>query len=346
MLWPPTLASGAGAGVQKQWKPRDAERRLPTRRPLWQPVLVARVIRAQLDGPDAEPGRIPASDVARLILGLERAIARAAYLVLGQRWRGTGRHRQAIENAARLRFIGVESGSFVELLALPETNAPTEDELPVSVADLGSLAFDRLLDALGRDQTDVDAELAAVIARMAAELGIGDRNTALILTDHAEEPNSERSRRGYIDVSVRHRMQDLGSQIPRSREETLVGVLVEADFEGQTARLRLADGNAVTVDFPNELADEIQQALRSQAGFEGAVRYHPTTAQAVAVELRAVVRGSQLALGGEAFWQPNTFSRLQAAQGTRGLVYPAELAIADLSDDERSAFLAGLSSDA
>jgi CRISPR/Cas system endoribonuclease Cas6 (RAMP superfamily) len=73
-----------------------------------------RIVRAQLDGMDAEPGRVAAADVARIILGLERAIARAAYLVLERARRGvTGRHSLAIESAARLRFVGVDRGSFV-----------------------------------------------------------------------------------------------------------------------------------------------------------------------------------------------------------------------------------------
>src|SRR4051812_7217635 len=108
-----------------------------------------RVVRAQLEGTDAEPGRVAAADVARMILGLERAIARAAYLVLGKARRGaTGRHHQVIESAARLRFVGVEKGSFIEVLALPDTAEPSDEELPISVADLSSLAFSRLLEVI------------------------------------------------------------------------------------------------------------------------------------------------------------------------------------------------------
>ena len=47
-----------------------------------------------------------------------------------------------------------------------------------------------------------------------------------------------------------------------------------------------------------------------------------------------------LALDAEAFWQPKSFVELQMAQGTTGRVHPADLAIADLSDEERAAFLA------
>ncbi|MFF0654942.1 hypothetical protein [Micromonospora tulbaghiae] len=301
-----------------------------------------RIVRAKLEGVNAEPGRVAAADVARIILGLERAIARAAYLVLGKARRGTGRHSQAIEGAARLRFVGVERGSFVELLALPEGGEPTDDELPFSVADLSSMAFDRLLTVITSGSPDTDAELAAAVAQLATELGIGDRNTSITLIDDSDTHAGQEPRRATIDASVRERMQRLSQQTPASRDETLVGVLFEADFEGHTARLRLGSGGVVTVNFPPELADDIQEALRSRARLEGHVRYHPRTAQATSVELRAVSRSTQLELDVESFWESQTFSELQAAQGTTGRVDAGALGMADLTDDERAAFLAAL----
>ena len=104
-------------GADRSWL--DVLRQLPGSRPVWQSQCV-RIIRAHLEGAEAEAGRIAAADVARIIIGLERAIASAAYLVLRRPRRGAGRHAQAIESAARLRFVGIESGSFVEILALPE----------------------------------------------------------------------------------------------------------------------------------------------------------------------------------------------------------------------------------
>ena len=229
----------------------------------------------------------------------------------------------------------------MEVLALPDATAPTEDELPIAVADLSSMAFDRLLEAIVAGGSDTDPELAAAVAGMAAELGIGERNTSVVLTSDAE-PVASAPRRAVIDVGVRRRMQELSSRTPSSRDQTLIGMLVEADFEGHTARLRLADGTAVTVNFSADLADEIQEALRSRASFEGAVRYHPKTSEAISVELRAVIRATQLALDAEAFWQTRTFSELQAVQGASGRVLPTDLAILDLTDEERTSFLSEL----
>ena len=58
--------------------------------------------RAKLQGNDATLGVVRARDVARLILGLESAVAAAAYATLGKPRKGsTGRHRAAIEAASR-----------------------------------------------------------------------------------------------------------------------------------------------------------------------------------------------------------------------------------------------------
>ena len=299
-----------------------------------------REIRAQLEGPDAEPGRVAAADVARIILGLERAIARAAYLVLGRPRRSTtGRHSQAVESAARLRFIGSERGSFVELLGLPDTADPSDEELPIPVADLSSAAFSRLLDIITSEGEEADSQLAAAVAQMASELGIGDRNTSITLIDSIS-PTGGQPRRAKIDAAVRERMQRISERRPDVRDETLVGVLFEADFEGNTAKLRLASGGVVTVSFETDLADEIQEALRSQTGIEGLVHYDGRTAQARTVELRAVVRNVQLELNADTFWQPLSFEALKNEQNTTGVVEPNELAIGDLTDDERAAFLA------
>jgi hypothetical protein len=174
---------------------------------------------------------------------------------------------------------------------------------------------------------------------MASELGIGDRNTAITLIDDTPL-RGPAPRRATIDAAVRERMQRISDRRPDVRDETLVGVLFEADFEENSAKLRLASGGVVTVSFVSDLADEIQEALRSQTGVEGLVHYDARTAQARSVELRAIVRSVQLELHSDVFWQPLDFEALQNEQGTTGLVEPNELEILDLTDDERAAFLA------
>lgn len=304
------------------------------------------LLRAQLEGADASLGEVAAADVARMILGLERAIARAAYVVLGESRRGAGRHRQAIASASRLRFVGVEEGSVVGLLALPEAE-PSDAELPIPVPHLSQLAVDRILDMIHGSSDGTDTELADAVAQLAIELGIGDRNSSLTLAGDWINSDGGQPRPAIIDRRVRERMQQIASQLPpSSRDDTLVGVLVEADFEAGTARLRLPDGSAVAVKFSPDLADLIQEGLRSQTQAEGLVRYHPRTHQVIEVELRSLVRSTPFALDEGSFWRTESFAQLQESQGTTGHLDPRELALPDLTDRDRADFLAALANEA
>lgn len=293
-----------------------------------------RIIRATIEGPEAHLGRIPASDVARLILALERTLARAAYIALGrQRRADTGRHRAAIEKATRLRFAGIDGGSFVELLALPDGSAPTDDELPLSVEALGDAAFDRLLDALVNDPSTVDWRLAEAIADLADDLGVGDRNEAVRL-----EPSTPVRRPVVIDGAVRARMRAASEKKPPERDDVVVGMLVEADFEKFTARLQPPIGRAVTVTFPEELSDDIQTTLRQVTTLVGMVSYDPKTHTARRVETRGVTRSEQLELSvGEygGFQDQVTVEELRGAQGVESVSSAAELYDDTLTDKER-----------
>ncbi|MFF5297692.1 hypothetical protein [Paractinoplanes globisporus] len=122
------------------------------------------------------------------------------------------------------------------------------------------MAFSRLLDAIADDDPNIDSQLAAAVAQMAMERGIGDRNSSITLMDGASFPSGE---------PRRARIERVNERRPPARNETLVGTLFEGDFESNTAKLRLPGEGVVTVSFTPDMADEIQEALRSQAGLEG-----------------------------------------------------------------------------
>lgn len=303
---------------------------------------MARIIRAKLAGPEAQLGDVAAADVAKLIIGLERALAHAAYVALGtSRGSQSGRHRAAIERSTRLRFVGVEPGSVIELLALPDLAASTDDELPLAVTDLGGAAFDELLRAISSTADDVDVELASAIAQLGDELAIGERNEYVSFAEL--DSVSELLQAGAVlDRTVRVRMHAIADRPQRSHDDTLVGTLVEADFERGTARLQPTIGIAVVVTFPDEMADDIHDALRQPAQLQGEVRFDPRTAIAREIRLRRVTRADQLVLGGQTFFVQPTVSKLASEQGVGVVAEPAELSDADLTPEERAAFLAPL----
>jgi hypothetical protein len=85
---------------------------------------VGEVVRVRLVGGQAELGLVAASDVAKLLLGIERAV-RLAASGLG-RSPTPGRWIGLIEQVASFRLVGVERGSVVGVLELPELDVSDE----------------------------------------------------------------------------------------------------------------------------------------------------------------------------------------------------------------------------
>lgn len=304
-------------------------------------VFMSRIVQVRLEGPDARPGQIAAADVARVITGLERAMARAAYLVLGRSRRSpSGRHTKAVEAASSLRFVGVDDGSFVELLALPDLSPIEPEFMDLEAQDLSSRAFDRLVSFVQQPLDGGDAELAAAVAQLADELGIGERTQLLTIG----EPDQTRPI-ATIDQAVRRQMRQLSRDLVVHREDAVVGTLFEADFEGQTARLRTSTDGVVTVSYPAEMAGQIHQALRSTSQLEGRITYDHKTGTARSIAISVITRAEQLLLfEPEAEFGENlSIDELQRRQGVAGPVDLASLHTSDWSDVERDAFLSALS---
>jgi hypothetical protein len=277
--------------------------------------------RATLRGSDATLGVIRASDVARLITGLESAVAAAAYATLGKPRRGsTGRHRAAIEAASRLRFQNVESGSVVAVLRLPQLAEITDAAFDIEVDDLAGAAFDRLVACFAELDEQVDPGIAKALADLGQELGIGERHDELLLTS-ARTPAA-----GRLNASSKERMRRLADAPLGHQPDILVGTLREADFDRQTARLHTATGETVTVDFPPALANEIQDALRGQAAFEGIITFDRTTATVKRVDLRRISTPEPLPFDTSAFWQTTSVEELAQAQGVLTATFEAPLA--------------------
>jgi len=301
---------------------------------------MSKVVRVRLSGGEARLGSVPAADVARLLLGVQRAAARASGAVLRRGVKKTGRWGKVIEDAVRFRLVGIEEGSVVGILELPavETGA---DQLELDAGSLGEAALVATI-RTAAGETD-DADVARALVRMVERLGVGSRYEAVTFeTDIPGAPS-----RVVVDGAACRRLQQLAASEPEPRADTLVGLLVEADFESYTARLRAADGQRIIVDFDEEQADDIKKALRGRAELVGEVAYDSLTAQAVRVDLRAITRAEQLAMSldpGE-FWVDVIIDKLRAEHsGIQPITDPAVLAAKDLTDEEADALLAALES--
>jgi len=246
--------------------------------------------RASLHSTELGRDEVEARDVARLIGGLEAVLAAAAYAAAGKPRKGsTGRHRAAIEAASRLRLVAVQPGGVVTL-RLPCLGRPTEETFDVEVDDLAGAAFDRLLAAFTQPDDQVDPGIARALADLGQDLAIGERHEHLLLT------SSRASVAGRLDAGARDRMRRLADAPLGRQPDVLMGTLREADFDRCTARLHTTTGDTITVEFPAELADQIQEELRVQAVFEGLLTFDPATTAVKRVELRRISSAEPLPL--------------------------------------------------
>jgi hypothetical protein len=297
-------------------------------------------LRISLQGQDAFLGRVPARDVANLLITVELAVMRAASVVLNRPKAATGRAHGHVEQAARFRLKAIEEGSVIPVLELPEP-ATTPDQLDIEVASLAETAVERLLSTLALG--DGHPIVAGALLEIADKLRIGERYDAVTFdfrSVRATAPQKAELDRGVSDrlrqVVERERM--------RIRDDALVGTLVEADFERNTARLRGPLNEAITVSFSDDLADDIQDALRRNATLIGKIEYDPGTLVARRLTASSIMRGRQLSLDidDDAFWRERTFAELAADQGIVPADDPGDIFDADASDAEREAFMAAL----
>jgi hypothetical protein len=299
-------------------------------------------LRVKLDGADAKLGQVLASDVARLLLEVERAVTRSASVALGRRRVASGR-RAAIEQAAQLRLVAVEEGSVVPVLRLPESDtAHAEGTLEFEVASLAETAVRGLVEAAAT--AEAHPNVAQALVHLADAVQVGERYESV--TFEYSEKTRDVHRVARLDQATANRLREaIERQPPRIREDTLSGTLVEADFERKTARLRGQLNEAVIVSFDDELADEIQDALRRQATFHGEVAYDPDTLVAQRVRLSKISPGTQLNFGvdPDAFWAERSFQELAAEQGVAPATDSDQLYDREATDAERDAFMAALS---
>ena len=128
--------------------------------------------------------------------------------------------------------------------------------------------------------------VAEAFVRLVDDVGVGSRFRSLTL----EEEGPAGRKMVTLDRPARDRLFEIVSAAPSARDDSLVGVLVEADFESNTARLRTTGGQRIAISFETELADRIQEGLRGQSEFRGEVSYDPKTPEARSVNLRSIVR--------------------------------------------------------
>lgn len=275
-------------------------------------------LRLVLDGSDARLGEVPAADLTRLIDGAIRAVARAAELIAGRQPGRVGRRGTAVENATRFRFVNTFAGSVGVLLRGPDARFGPDAGLELDDPTLTELALLNAFETLSGAERE--PHIARAWVELADDLDIGTRYSGLQFTI---EGRSFGARAETLDRSARTRLHRVALREPAMAASVISGTLVEADFERHTARLRTSSNRTVRLTFDDTHADDVQEALRRQAEFDGVVTYDEKARRITAVDLRAVRRTHQLGLdlGSAEFWRAPTIADLADEQG----VGPADL---------------------
>jgi hypothetical protein len=296
-------------------------------------------IRVRLEGEQARLGEVPAADVARLLLALERAASQAAAVVLGQPKTTTGRYLSVIEQAVRFRLRAIEPGSVVPVLELPEVLYTDDPSLDLEDPRLGEAAIEALMAAA---ETPNDPRIAQALLGFADTMRLGDRYVSVTFDIAAD---ARPARTITIDGATRANLQRYvdSAPSPEARPDDVSGRLFEANFERRTAILRTATHDAVEVAFSEDQEETIQSALRQTSTVRGDVTYDPKTNMAKNVRLTEIVLGvEQLTLDPGDFWRELSFDELAERQHAGAVVDPSSLYDADASDADRDAFMAAL----
>jgi hypothetical protein len=294
-----------------------------------------------LGGPDVRLGEVPAADVGRLLVNLDKVLTGAASVVVRRPAMGPGRREDTIKSAAHFRLRGIKPGSVLAELA-PPAAPQTPDQFDVDVPHLGELAARTLIAGIN-DPDALHPAIAKPLAALLDEAGVGRTadSVSFILTDKAGTSLAT----GVANRELR-RSLDRDETSVAERNSDVLGTLVEADFEHRTARLLLVDNSAVNVSFDDSLDDGIYTALRGQARLEGLVRYDPDTEQAKTIQLRALAPAQDLFdVDPRGFSRVRSFAELQSEQEVSGLVDSSELFDEDASEEERESYariIAGL----
>lgn len=299
--------------------------------------MTARLV-LRLTGDNARFGEVYASDLAHLLGGVDRAVSRTAAQIAGRTPRKGGRLPRAIIGATKLRLTAIKEGSLVLEFAPPDLLSD-QGALDLDDMQLAESAIGKVIDVLEGSETGFP-EATAALCQLAEDLDIGERYETLSLTQPGDV-----IREAVMDAAARSRLSAAVQRRTRRGEgETLVGILYEADFEKNTARLRTPLGDSVIVRFDDSHAMSIKEALREQAQLQGSVSYDEATAVIVSVELVKIASAAQLGLMPdiEHFWVSQSLEELAESQGVNAIDRIEALQDDTINEKEVEDFLAAL----
>ncbi len=290
----------------------------------------------RLEGLHARLGEVPAGDLARLLLAVERVIAFGSAHVINRPIGGRGPRPKAVVDASRIAIVALREGSVVPVLAIPDSLPPPG--FAFETTPLGVLGLQEAIRAAQHPEA-APADLAGALAQLGRDVRVGSEYESVSIRFQVD--GEERSVR--LDRPRLQQLEDRTATAPRLAAGGIEGVLVEADFEALNGHIRTAYGRRIALEYPTDLADDVEEAIRQRRDFVGEVVYDASGQTIESLRLTGIQRQPALWEGLEPgeFWETRTVGELRVLQGATASTDVATLTL-DVTDGEAEAFLEAL----
>jgi hypothetical protein len=303
-----------------------------------------------VEADDMEPGKIAVRDLARLSELVQRGLERTARVLSGQPGSSPGRLPRTIDDATRLVFTGIDRGSAVLQLELPEpadAGAPSPEgtlfEPPAR--DLGFRAMDTFVRGLRGIELAPDAATVpdgwdSSVMEVARELADLAEERDFSLTFDARPPNLAASIARITPQSapsLRHRR----SVVRRRRSAR--GLLVAVDLGTGRVDVQEAAGGRVSCHYEEALETVVKQHLGAVVIASGEEDFDEVLGKHGRLELESLQGASEQMGVEDTFWLNPSATEQAAQQDVGPIVSIEELAAPDLfTDEDIDAFLAAI----
>jgi hypothetical protein len=261
-----------------------------------------------------------ARDLALIADAFERAILRAAEVILEGQPRGPGRKPKALEEQCRLFLVGWRSGSAVACFEVGQRNQ--------LFSDVAGPALDALIDGLEQIQDEhgsLDRTSPASRAALVELAPLGplfDRAVERLEVVGADgiQRRAVFDRRSAVIIAERVR------RVPQAERLVVTGRLDRLDgHDGLAGTVRDREGRVWTCTFPPALEADLRTLWRRWVEVVGVgIRPGPDARRKLAVETIRPVE-APLEERGRRFWTAPTLDRLAVEQGVAPIGSTEEL---------------------
>jgi len=298
---------------------------------------VKSVLKLRVRGPGIGKGRIPVPDLIKICQEAQSAVKKQAEAMEGRKTIHPGPVAAAILEECTLELIKVGKGSTTLEFAFakPQTRIAEMEALALGAQAISEVVAS--IKSLGNgNRKSIDPGVLQSVYSLSGMVAEGKRVNRI---DWSAPGQGGRRVAASVNSTVRERAA-LRLSSPRYMPGHVDGVLEMADFKTEDYKCRIdpAIGSPVICTFGPDLADRIQQLLRTTVRGSGRAKYPAHAEKIELLDLQTIDPLPSLSSGGEHFFKDSPLGRLADMQRVKPLD-PAKLAGAIPADADVDAFL-------